>query len=261
MNGVFALYKRNKTEELELSSQKFYYIFIRNDSLSLNTYYFLKETNPPRDALQGYTCYTYENNGKFHNDCFSFSESVIAGRELDYQGEDCPLHEEMSSLIFGDTKKQNDIIRKNLIKNNPEIINEYANPHVSEAYLIIDKGDVYHSAPVLFEDGSDRITLEANAAYEHLKKPQFNMYSVSKFENTFHERNKKDYGPSPVTFVLKLKPTKRNANRIQYVPNANRIHYIPNANSNEPNAKRTRRGGARKTMRRTNTKHHSRKRK
>jgi len=183
------------------------YIFLRNDQK--NPYSFLKLS---RDyTLTGYTCYTYGAPfGIEENDCLQFAESMVLGSP-GYSGKKCVMKSKELEYVFGHTRTQNEKIATMLSKHSySPYINELASPHVGESYIIIRRKDdltkvQFHAAAVLFEDDTDRITLEANTHWNDperpdLERPQFFIYSVSDTTKSFHESTKCEYEPA-LTFV------------------------------------------------------------
>jgi hypothetical protein len=151
-----------------------------------------------------YYPYIYNPQLKFKNDCLQFAESLTLNVD-GYEGAACILKEKTSNRVFGFNDERNIEVASQLGNK----LNQYADPEIGESYAIVrHKVKVgkapYHIAYVMFKDGLDNITIEADAGDLKRNHPVFDMYSVRYIDKTFHKRYIEDYTPGS-TIVLKKK--------------------------------------------------------
>jgi hypothetical protein len=172
----------------------------------------------PDSELEGYSRFRYSTpyriqdpllQGKIYNDCLRLGEELTCGIK-NYIGQESILKEKYTGKEFGKSDDANRKIAielddmskrtrkstrgKSAIKETPIFVNDQADPKPGETYAIVKTKVVkigqhsFHIAHVILRDENVNITLEANAAYLHLKYPTFYMYSVDPAsENTFHK--------------------------------------------------------------------------
>lgn len=168
--------------------------------------------------IEGYVAFRYstpfriqdpELGGKIYNDCLRLGEELTCGIK-NYIGEESILKEKYTGNEFGKSIDANRKIAvelddmskrtrrstrgKSTAQEKSLNINDNADPKPGETYAIVKTKPVkigqhpFHIAHVILRDQDVNITLEANAAYLHLKYPNFCMYSVDPAsETTFHK--------------------------------------------------------------------------
>jgi len=197
------------------------YLFVKNDRLDDIMDYM--KSNPetliqmPDSEIGGYAKFRYstpfriqnpELKGKIYNDCLRLGEELTCGIK-NYIGDESILKEKYTGKEFGVSDQANRKIaleldnmsnrtrtssRRSAASEKAISINDAANPEPGETYAIVKKKPVkssqhpFHIAHVILRDQDVNITLEANAAYLHLKYPHFHMYSTNPdASTTFHK--------------------------------------------------------------------------
>jgi len=198
------------------------YLFVKDDRQD-DIMDFMK-SNPetliqmPDSDIEGYNRFRYSTpfriqdpalRGKIYNDCLRLGEELTCGIK-NYIGDESILKEKYTGKEFGKSDDANRKIAlelddmskrtrkstrgKSTVKETPIAINDETDPKPGETYAIVKTKAVkseqhpFHIAHVILRDQNVNITLEANAAYLHLKYPNFYMYSVDPAsETTFHK--------------------------------------------------------------------------
>lgn len=132
---------------------------------------------------EDYDQYHYDPSRNFTNDCLAFAENLARGTDVDStrHGEFRAVGDRPGGAdrLFGVTDAQNvDIAQGGWVEN------EAANPAIGEAYatarpvMPIGGETPYHIATVIAKDGSDNVTLEADASDPQRVLPIFDMYDT-----------------------------------------------------------------------------------
>lgn len=224
----------SKTYLIKKKDQK--YLFVKNDKLD-DIMDFMK-SNPetlvqmPDSYVEGYSRFRYSTpfriqdpvlQGKIYNDCLRLGEELTCGIK-NYIGQESILKEKYTGKEFGKSIDDNRKIAieldemskrtrkstrgKSAAQEKTVLINDQVDPIPGETYAIVKTKPAkigqhpFHVAHVILRDENVNITLEANAAYLHLKYPNFCMYSVDPAsETTFHKTWNFMY-PDGITMTL-----------------------------------------------------------
>jgi hypothetical protein len=157
--------------------------------------------NHAGSAYDGYHYYV-DDTGGFVNDCLGLSEKLALSDPADTGRAEfrAPGSGPGEGKVFGNTYVQN----TEIATNNAWYTDEATDPAVGEAYAIVPTvkpgndayGNAeapYHAATVIAKDGTDNITLEADAGMA-LSRPIFDIYDtqppgtrIDGNSKTFHE--------------------------------------------------------------------------
>ncbi|MGL5890976.1 MAG: hypothetical protein ACRC3B_13900 [Bacteroidia bacterium] len=146
-----------------------------------------------------YTPYHYyaDDTGGFVNDCLNLAEQLTGNTKIASNGAEmkAPGTGANGGKAFGSTLVQNTTIANDAAW----ATDESANPAIGEAYAMaptvkpVGHDPRYHAAAVVAKDGTDNITLEADAG-SALTRPVFDIYDtqppgvrVDANSKTFHE--------------------------------------------------------------------------
>jgi hypothetical protein len=155
----------------------------------------------------GYVPYVYRHPFEAEdNDCLRFAEALVKG-VVRYTSTTCAYNVSGEKRKFGVSDQKNIELARKRKKN------AAANPTVGQAYAIVRtnlrtalaQGEdlaPYHIAHVIAEDDEWRITLEADAGNEELKKPVFGIYSTSNEAKSFHDTYKEMYGETAAATIV-----------------------------------------------------------
>ncbi len=170
-------------------------------------------------AGSAYTGYHYyvDDTGGFVNDCLGLSEKLAMSNPADTGRAEfrAPGSGPGEGKVFGNTYTQN----TEIATNGAWYEDEATDPAIGEAYTIVPTvkpgadpyGNVeapYHAAAVIAKDGTDNITLEADAGVA-LSRPVFDIYDtqpsgtrIDANSKTFHEVYSTNF-----TYPRKVTPT------------------------------------------------------